>query len=440
MIGDIPVLRSLDPYHQRIGYLGLVALKGIRDLDTPEALNARVDEMLFEKFYAGTSAHTRLWSLIPPRRQEKLLEEAAKRDPEEDPSAILRPLAKNGEWFNACELWINDQRMPSNVGPLNPKKSHRIIDFARMVELLLPTYELSEIGHLLQVFLLRDGAAEGNPLIPRPSTAVHLIYQKILLDADCVWPVLLQTMAEDAARGEPLRSYSTDKAAGLLNKSVDRLLERLAAESGIDDINQLRPLREYLESIRKSSSTEENYLRPRMELLLDLGLINRTDASKEKVSKKEFVWALNDSGTRMASLLEPIAYSPDGGQVAYRQSFFSIAAKAHNYHVSGKAESDAEMLYWFSRAFKMVGREYGFTPGKTIAFTACLLAIERGRLLEVSSVSDCVYRAAKNEFSQFLKFSGGSRFDREFLIRVQPGLEAYCIESCKASGVSLSYT
>ena len=437
MIGEIQVLRSLDPYHQRVGYLGVVALKGIRDIDTPEALNARIDEILFEKIYADSPLYARLWALIPPERQKKLLADAAKRDPEDDPSAILRPLAKSGEWFNTWELWINDGRVPSNVGPLNPKKSHRIVDLARMTEVVLPTYELSEIGHLLQVFLTRDGTVADNPLIPNPSIAVRLIYLKILLAADCIWPVLLKTMADDLKNDETLRTYSTEKLPGLLNKSVTSLLHRLDIESDIDDINQLRPLREYLESIRKSASTEENYLRPRMELLLDLGLIERTAASRDLKSKKAFVWALNDSGVRMARNLEPVSLAPGKIAATLEQEFFAYCADAYGYKVSGTVIADSEILLWFARAFKLVGREYGFTPGRTITTTACLLAIERGRLLELGAVADCVYRAAKSEFSKYLKFSGGSRFDREFLIRVQPGLEAFCLETSRSAGLDL---
>jgi hypothetical protein len=176
-----------------------------------------------------------------------------------------------------------------------------------------------------------------------------------------------------------------------------------------------------------------------MELLLDLGLIDRTEASRDRDTKKEFVWVLNEAGVRMARNLEGISFAPGKAAATFDQSFFALCSDAYGYKMSGSATTDRETLFWFAQAFKLVGREYGFTPGRTLAITASLLAIEHGRLLELGTVADCVYRAAKNEFSKFLKFSGGSRFDREFLMRVQPGLEEYCVESCKAAEIALPH-
>jgi hypothetical protein len=75
-------------------------------------------------------------------------------------------------------------------------------------------------------------------------------------------------------------------------------------------------------------------------------------------------------------------------------------------------------MLWFARAFKDIGREFGFTPGRTLALKACLMAWEHGCTMEVGDVFDAVYRAAREPIHEFLHFSGGSRFDREFLIRV----------------------
>lgn len=422
MIGRLPLLRSLDPWHQRIGYLGVAALQAIRDIDTPDALNARIDAVLFEKIYAGTPRHAELWRHIGPERQAKLIKEAKQRSPEDDPAAILRPLARNGEWFTLCELWINDERVPSAVGALNERKSHRVVDLAKMIGLVLPTYELSEAGYLLRVFLQRSGADTDNPLVPMPSLSVRLLYLRLLFEADCLWPTLLGTMADDLRAQLPLRSRSTGNTHGLLRKSIESFLQTVSAGSGVDDINELRPVREYLDSVGKSMSTEENYLRPRMELLLDLGLIKRTGDGA-----RQFVWSLTEEGFRMADLLRELARNPSGMSDFLDRGFFTAGVEAYGIHAQGSVMSDAEKFLWFARAFNLIGREYGFTPGRTVAVTACLLALNAGRLLEVSTVAECVYRAPNSTFAPFLRFSGGSRLDREFLIRVQPGLEKHCL-------------
>ncbi len=75
---------------------------------------------------------------------------------------------------------------------------------------------------------------------------------------------------------------------------------------------------------------------------------------------------------------------------------------------------------YFAKAFELTGREIGFTPGRTVSFTACLLALEDGRLAEIEGMFDAVREGAKTKLGEHLIFSGGSRFDREFLIRVKP--------------------
>ena len=86
-------------------------------------------------------------------------------------------------------------------------------------------------------------------------------------------------------------------------------------------------------------------------------------------------------------------------------------------------------MLWFGRAFEDIGREFGFTPGRTLALKACLLAWENKRTMEVGDVFDAVYRFARqgSPLDQYLHFSGGSRFDREFLIRIDPGLVEHLI-------------
>lgn len=407
----------------------MAALHGIRDIDTPDALNARIDAVLFEKVYAGTERHAALWRRIPPDRQAKLAKEAKERSPEDDPAAILRPRARDGEWFTLCELWLNDERVPSAVGALNERKSHRVVDLAKMVGLVLPTFELSEAGHLLRVFLQRAHADTDNPLVPMPSLAVRLVYLRIMLEADCLWPTLLGVMAADIREQRPLRTRSVEDAPGLLRKSIEVLLGTVSAGSGVDDINELRPVREYLDSVEKSLSTEDNYLRPRMELLLDLGLVSRTGEGA-----RQFVWTLTEAGFAMGDQLADLATNPCGMADFLDRRFFSTCLSAYGLAGTGAVTTDAERMLWFARAFGLVGREYGFTPGRTLAVTACLLALEAGRSLDVAAVTECIYRAPNTPFAPFLRFSGGSRMDREFLIRVQPGLEAHCATLLDAAG------
>jgi hypothetical protein len=91
-------------------------------------------------------------------------------------------------------------------------------------------------------------------------------------------------------------------------------------------------------------------------------------------------------------------------------------------------------MLWFAQAFKEIGREFGFTPGRTLALKACLMAWERGYTMEVGDVFDAVYRAAKQPIHEYLHFSGGSRFDREFLIRVDDEAITYLEQQIAVRG------
>jgi hypothetical protein len=50
--------------------------------------------------------------------------------------------------------------------------------------------------------------------------------------------------------------------------------------------------------------------------------------------------------------------------------------------------------------------------------------------MDLSEVFDCVYHAAQSAFEKYLHFSGGSRFDREFLIRIDDELLGVLEEEC----------
>ena len=87
-----------------------------------------------------------------------------------------------------------------------------------------------------------------------------------------------------------------------------------------------------------------------------------------------------------------------------------------------RATSPDQALLWMVRAYLSIRRPLGFTPGRPISVLACCLALREGIAMEIRDAYDCIYEAAAR-WSEYLHFSGGSRFDREFLIRIDPVLE-----------------
>lgn len=77
---------------------------------------------------------------------------------------------------------------------------------------------------------------------------------------------------------------------------------------------------------------------------------------------------------------------------------------------------------WFAKAYTEVRREIGFTPGRTVAQLGSLLAAEAGVRLEVKDLFDLAYRLPSGPYAARVSFSGGSRFDTEFMIKIDPAL------------------
>jgi hypothetical protein len=193
-----------------------------------------------------------------------------------------------------------------------------------------------------------------------------------------------------------------------------------------EDLIEIKDISNLRDSIAKNKSTEENYLRPRMELLVDLDLIKRNISTSSRLGT--FPWSVTPKTKRAAEVLSDLGVDHESISKYLDKKFFG--SMAYVYGVKKTPISDNRLiLRWFATAFERIGRDHGFTPGRSVALLACLLAFEAGRILEVEQVFNIVYESARSEWSPFLKFSGGSRFDREFMILVDKKFIAALEES-----------
>jgi len=202
--------------------------------------------------------------------------------------------------------------------------------------------------------------------------------------------------------------------------AVQRMIAAVGDVTDLDDVLPMRQLLEFQKSILEKGSTEENYLRPRMEILVDLGLVGRR--SSVRTGKAKFPWQVTDTTRRLAEEWKGLAAARPDTAKYLDQRYFAGMAKVFS-SVSRYVVSDEERLLWFARGFAKVGREIGFTPASSVATMACLLAYEDGAVLEVADLMASVLALARSPWADFLRFSGGSRFDREFLIKVSPKLQ-----------------
>jgi hypothetical protein len=444
MSGAYPTLRSLDPYHARVGYLGALASVGIRALDRQDALMARYHELLYRRIFPEDPRFEALMSRVAPARREELLKRRF-RPEAEDPSAAFshvaplnapppadwllaarskRPFpvkAVNTEWLYVSEFWLHDAAMPSPIGYLPREKADRTLDLARWTEAFLPTLELSETGYLLRHYLAKAATDQStpsdtfNPLNPAAHACMPLLYFRILLRAEMLLPFLVLELVERSAE-----NLTTRGEGGLLLSAVNRMLGTIGEVSDPEYVNDVRNLTDFQKAISPpKDSTQENYLRPRLENLVDLGFLGRRSARHEK--RSDFMWEVTDRTRALASEVRSLAAPTNLIDDFLNDRFFGSWTRI----VGGgqrPVTSDEQRLLWFARAFQEIGREFGFTPGRTLALKSCLMAWEGGWIMEVSDVFKAVYGAAQSRFAEFLRFSGGSRFDTEFLIRIEDNL------------------
>jgi hypothetical protein len=310
--------------------------------------------------------------------------------------------------------------MPSSLGELTEKKTFRIVDFARMLSILLPGHDLSENGFLIKHLLeeLQTDTAQPlfNPLIPNVRPCLPILYLRFLLDADVLFPFLI---AELVRRDEDKIRMQTRGPDGVLLTAVDALLRAIGNPVYPDEILAIQNINAYRNAIARNQSTQENYLRPRLEIMVDLGYLDRTTAG---MRKGEFVWNVSASTKALHRELQTRP-NPSLNRDAFMDTaFFGAAARSHALP-NKPIKKHEEILLYFTKALMRVKRDFGFTPGRTAALLACLIAWEEHRILEITQVFDAVYNAAKTDLGKHFHFSGGSRFDREFLIRVDDALQ-----------------
>jgi hypothetical protein len=337
-----------------------------------------------------------------------------------------KPKLVQTNWLYLSEFWLYDDVMPSPLGHLARERLDRTIDLARWTGVLLPTLELAETGYLLKHFLQTAQERSGlddvlfNRLNPGAHECLRPLYFRIFLSHDILFPFILNELID---RVDAKQKNTTRGKQGVLLCAVNRLLSTVGEITDPEDAPAVRDLELFHHSIEQKDSTQENYLRPRLEVLVDLGFLARKLGPDGK--RSEFMWEVTEASRLLAQELSELTKVgktlPRDLEQYLDRNFFGSMARATG-RKSNPVTHDSERLLWFARAFQEIGREFGFTPGRTLALKACLLAWEKGRTMEVGDVFDAVYQAARTPFDRHLHFSGGSRFDREFLIRVDDAL------------------
>jgi hypothetical protein len=318
------------------------------------------------------------------------------------------------------------------------------LEHAKHLGLVAETYALTEIGYVLKQLLLNreptlpEGGPTPNPLQIGEHIGVRSIYLWALLESDALTPFLLREFVAQHQNGP-----------ALLIGAVERLIESFSRGARVDSAMEMKELRSYRERIGKGAKAAKaqaslprkkrmtdvgfrafiereatmqpgmkihrHHVRPRLEHYVDIGLLGRRNFAHAA----DTVYEPLVQTYRAVEAWAPILEDPKTIRRFLDGRFFESTASIFGL-TNARACNRLESLIYFAKAFELVGRAIGFTPGRTVAFAACLLALEGGRIAEIDSMFDAVYAAAKTDLGAYFIFSGGSRFDREFLIRVRP--------------------
>ena len=408
------LITHLDPSQLRLGYLNCLVLVAGRHLDTRQGLVDRLSRLLFTGVPEGDPRMPLFMAEIDPAALEEM------RPPVDERTAALRDLFNlapdTSQSYPLQALWLANRSLVPHLGLLTEKNVERIIDMGRSFDFLTTGYALSEKGVFLQQMLAvvfpgaRDGDPAYNPFALTARPALRLFYLYSLLAVDALTPYLLEAFLE-APSGD------SSNAPRFLAPAAERLVAVVESRSDIGTVETVRECRQYAERVVKRG-VSKNQAQPRYYHLFELGLLDRGPSGQPRVP-----YTLTPAGRRAVMALAPLRDRPEDQQELLDRHFFAWAAEIYGIPAK-RCEPDVRQLFYFTKGYPFLEREIGFTPGRTVALAGCLLALEDGWLVEVAEMFSLLQRAAAGPWRPYLEYSGGSRLDQEFLIKIRPTLEA----------------
>jgi hypothetical protein len=409
------LITHLDPSQMRFGYLICLSLIAGRQLDTRQGLIDRLMRFIFQP----VDEHDPRW---PAFMELADLDELKRITPTLDEKAaalydLFRVTSPQSPSYPLHALWLAQKTLPSHLGGLAIKNTDRLLEMGRSFELLTTGYALSEKGVFLQQFSthalagVESGAPPANPFDIRVRPAYLLFFLYTLLSVDIFTPFLLHEFVVHPDGDSP-------NAPKLMTKAAEALLAAVERRSDISNIEHTRVCRNYVERLN-GKGVAKNQAQPRYHQLFELQLLDRfeTDVGGRRVVP----YKANRAANIAESVLQPMRDDPFEQQDLLDRHFFRWASAIfeRSHH---RCEDDRQRLYFFAQGFEYLQREIGFTPGRTVALAGCLLAWEQAWIVEVDEMFDLLRRMAGGPWRPYLEYSGGSRLDQEFLIKIKPGL------------------
>lgn len=429
------LISYLNMHRARLGYVNCVLLAADVQLDTPASLRRRLDRMLFENVVFVDSPIFQSYAAeIDPVTWQKIDDQVNRRAlrrskrtrrgvlpagiQEVEENATKGPAQSS---YAPADLWVYQKNMRSDLGKVLPEDSDEPIELAKDLGLLSESYALTEFGNVAKAFLLeRIGGltlgATPNPLEVYDDFRLRLMYLYALLREDVVFTAMLDYISLKHSLNDCLR-----KALDLMAGKVDQNVR-------LDEVGELRNLSVLRQRVTKDPVDKAQRV-PRLEFMVDLGILERHSVGREGDSQYEEAAATGHLRVAFGELFA----KPTSSFTWLDSSFFGAAAVLYGKPHVPVTQSEQKLLY-FVRGAAVLGKRMGFIPGRAASLAACALALSEGRRLEIAELFAEVYSVPKGKWAEFVKFSGGSRLDNEFLVTLDPSLESRLQTALRASG------
>jgi hypothetical protein len=420
----VKVISYLNMHRARLGYVNCVLMTADMQLDTAASLRRRLDGILFESVvfresseFSEFASHidSRSWTELDAMTARRVQRKSQRHRHGVLPAGFQSQQEHLGDPsqdnYPRGDLWLFQRQMRSRLGHILPEDSDEPIELAKDLGMLSTGYALTEFGNLLKCFLLkRFGeppplAAQPNPLDVFPSIEERVLYLYALMDADAVFP----SMVENVASGGPINKSLAGALENLLRASEDSVR--------LDEVNELKNLSNLRQRIAKDPVDKAQRV-PRLEYMVDLGLLDRATEG----TKAESQYVVTDATRRFADAFRELSHTPAKISVWLDNHFFAAASSAFNIPAMPPS-GEITTLSYFVRGAGVLGKRTGFIPGRMASLAGAVLALMDGYRVEVSDLYRCAYSLPKTVWAPYVKFSGGSRLDNEFLVSIDPGLE-----------------
>jgi hypothetical protein len=433
----VNLISYLNMHRSRLGYVNCVLLVADTQLDTLASLRRRLDNLLYHPVSVQESIFTDFRTLIEDRAWEefqKSLHQRGKRNSKKPRQGLLHDIHLEDAdqvTYDVADLWLYQASMRSRVGRVLRDYSDNSIGLSQDLNFLSQGYALTELGNLAKILVMEQVKDESpkspfpNPLVIYDDPRLRLIYFYSLLLADIGFLAILEAVSG----GSP-----PNKA---LLEGLDYLLKRVGDEARFDEVGQVRHILSLRKRMEKPAFTkqggeeepvEKGQTVPRLEFCVDLGLLERFHGSTEEGSR----YKLTEATRAIPIALKELIQHPKATQQWLDQQFFGACGLLYNHDLRPISNPDQRLLY-FAKGARLVGRRLGFIPGRIAALAGSLSAWVDGVRLELAEVFEEVYCVPRGPWSDYIKFSGGSRLDSEFLVTVESTLEAKLQQAINAS-------